>query len=51
MKSICPLKAPIRRTVACGHGTALLMTSTQDRKCTYNVTLRRVRATLVAVEK
>ena len=23
----------------------------QDRQCTYNVTLRRVRATIVAVEK
>ena len=25
--------------------------SKQDRQCTYNVTLRRVRATIVAVEK
>jgi hypothetical protein len=26
-------------------------TSKQDRQCTYNVTLRRVRVTIVAVEK
>jgi hypothetical protein len=29
----------------------LLTRQTQDRQCTYNVTLRRVRATIFAVEK
>ena len=29
----------------------LVVSSKQDRQCTYNVTLRRVRATTVAMEK